>query len=92
MGLQLKSIIPTIYSEKVYEVLMLDKLSEDDVKRTIDSLKLSEDGIPMEMLTMEDYKEHTEWQEFDDAGHLFIDGGNANIAEEQIVRDILRGK
>ena len=90
--LQLKSIIPTIYSEKVYEVLMLDKLSEDDVKRTIDSLKLSEDGIPMEMLTMEDYKEHTEWQEFDEAGHLFIDGGNANIAEEQVVRDIVRGK
>ena len=44
------------------------------------------------MLTMEDYKEHTEWQEFDDAGHLIIDGGNANIAEEQVVRDFVRGK
>ena len=71
--LQLESIIPTIYSEKVYEALMLDRLSEDDIKRTIESLKLSKEGTPERMLTEEDYKEvknRTEWQRLDQEGNI----------------------
>lgn len=41
---------------------------------------------------MEDYKEHAEWQEFDESGLFIIDGDNANIAEEQVLRDIVRGE
>ena len=76
--LQLESIIPTIYSGKVYEALMLDRLSEDDIKRTIESLKLSNEGTPERMLTEEDYKEvkkRTEWQRVDQEGNIIIDSG-----------------
>lgn len=76
--LQLESIIPTIYSEKVYEALMLDRLSEDGIKRTIESLKLSKEGTPERMLTEEDYKEvknRTEWQRLDQEGNIIIDSG-----------------
>ena len=92
--IQLKSVIPTEYSAIVCESLMLEKLSDDDVRRTIESLRLTDDGTPQEVLTMEEYRQHTEWQEFDEAGNLVLDGGNAKfpIAEEQAVRDIVRGK
>jgi hypothetical protein len=59
--IQLKSIIPSRYSDKVYEALMLDRLSEDDVQRTIDSLDLKTEGTPQRMLTEEDYKAQTTW-------------------------------
>ena len=38
---------------------MLGKLSEDDMRRTIESLKLTDDGTPQEVLTMEEYRQHT---------------------------------
>ena len=92
--IQLKSVIPTEYSAIVCESLMLEKLSDDDVRRTIESLRLTDDGTLQEMLTMEEYRQHTEWQEFDEAGNLVLDGGNAKFpeSEEQAVRDIVRGK
>ena len=90
-AIQLESIIPTIYSDRVCEVLMLDKLSDEDVARTIDSLKLTTEGEPQHVLTIEDYKQHTEWQEFDKDGNFVIDGGTAPI-EEQVINDIIRGK
>ena len=74
--LQLESIIPTIYTGKVYDELMLDRLSIDDVKRTIDSLDLQVDGNLQRILSEEDYKQHTEWQEFDENGNLKIDAGS----------------
>lgn len=92
--IQLKSIHATDYSAIVCESLMLGKLSEDDMRRTIESLKLIDDGTPQEVLTIEEYRQHTEWQEFDEAGNLVLDGGHAKFpeAEEQAVRDIVRGK
>lgn len=91
-AIQLESIIPTIYSDKVCEVLMLDKLSDNDVERTIDSLKLTAKREPQRVLTIEDYKKHTAWQEFDKNGNLVLDGGGATPIEEQVIRDIVRGK
>jgi len=90
--LQLSSIIPTIYSGKVYDSLMLDRLSEDDVQRTIESLKLSPDGRPQDILTHEDYKKHSEWQKFDQSGNLILDGGNATfpVASDEDVRNLVR--
>lgn len=76
--LQLESIIPTDYSEKVNEALMLERLSEDDIKRTVESLWLSKEGTPERMLTEEEYKEfkrRTEWQELDRRGNIILDSG-----------------
>ena len=42
----LEDIIATNYVNQVSEALMLEHLSEEDVLRTIDSLKLSEKGEP----------------------------------------------
>lgn len=53
--LQLGSIIPTYYSEQVCESLMLDRLSQEDVERTIESLHLTSEGSEEKVLTEEDY-------------------------------------
>lgn len=53
--LQLGGIIPTYYSEQVCESLMLDKLSQEDIERTIDSLRLTSEGLKGKVLTEEDY-------------------------------------
>ena len=47
--------MPTVYSKMVDEALMLDKLSEEDIKRTLESLSLSEKGEPAEGITKEDF-------------------------------------
>lgn len=64
--IQLKSIIPTIYSYKVKEELMLDSLSEEELASTIDSLHLTTDGTSLEVLTKEDYDKNSalSWEEF----------------------------
>jgi len=92
LAIQLKSIIPTIYTDKVCEVLMLDKLSDEDIARTIDGIKLTPKGEPQRVLTMEDYKQHTEWQHLDNNGNLIVNGGGAAQSEEQAIRDIIIGK
>ena len=74
-NLQLDRLQPTEYAKVVSESLMLERLSEADIKRTIESLRLTKDGTPQSELTVEDYKQHTEWQEFDDNGNLKIDAG-----------------
>lgn len=63
--IQLSGIIPTDYSKQVNESLMLDRLSEEDMKRTIDSLRLTQKGTSQESLTQKEFKERTEWQEYE---------------------------
>lgn len=91
-AIQLKSIIPTIYSEQVSNALMLDRLSDEDVKRTIESLGLTTEGERQNIITEEDYKKHTEWQSFDKDGNLQLDNGNfsGSLSDEESVRDIVR--
>ena len=92
-AIQLNSIISTIYSDKVCEVLMLDRLSEDDIKRTIDSLQLTSEGTPQTMLTEEDYKAHTTWQV--DGEKLILPDGKTyggNPDEDMFLYDMARGK
>ena len=43
-AIRLSFLRSTDYSKKVKEALMLDQLSEEDVKRTVDSLCLKEKG------------------------------------------------
>ena len=57
--LQLCSIIPTIYVNQVNDALMLDKLSEEDMQRVIDSLCLSEEGTNQSTLTEEQFNQRT---------------------------------
>lgn len=77
--IQLKSVIPTIYSEKVCEALLLDKISDDDVNRIMDSLELTEEGKSVEILTKEDYDKHTKWQDYNDEGHDIITNGGLDL-------------
>lgn len=58
-AIQLKQLKPTDYTQIVYDALMLEKLSEEDIKRTIDSLALSDQGEPAEGITKEDYENNT---------------------------------
>ena len=90
--IQLKMIIPTIYSETLCRVLMLDKISEEDIKRAVDGMELKSEGSPMKMLKEDEYRKHTEWQKLDESGKLVLDDGNVILpeAEEQDVRDIVR--
>lgn len=54
-SIQLSSIIPTYYSEQVKDVLMLDRLPQEDIERTIDSLHLTSEGSADRVLTEEEY-------------------------------------
>lgn len=74
-SIQLSFIEATDYAEQVCTSLMLDRLSDEDVARTIDSLRLTAEGTPNEVLTQDDYKQRTEWQVFHEDGILSIDQG-----------------
>lgn len=63
----LKNIVPTAYCRIIKEELMLDYLSEKDITETIESLHLTKEGSPLEMLTKEEYdneKGALQWEEF----------------------------
>jgi hypothetical protein len=67
LAIQLKSIVPTFYADKVRKDLMLDYLTDKDMDRTIDSLHLTAEGTPMEVLTKEEYNNNKgalKWEEF----------------------------
>ena len=64
--IQIKDLQPTVYSKMVGEALMLDKLSEEDIKRTIESLALSEKGEPAEGITKEDFDASNFWTEYNE--------------------------
>lgn len=91
--IQLKRLLPTDYSMIVYDALMLEKLSEEDLLRTIDSLKLSKDGKPAEGITKEDYEANTTWHYDGDEERLTVPG---KIKEATSLPEdmpyILRGK
>lgn len=61
-AMRIDSIIPTIYSEQVSQVLMLDKIGEDDVTFVVDSLGLTEKGEEQRELTEEEFKIKTTYQ------------------------------
>lgn len=83
LSIQLKSIIPTIYSNQVNDALMLYKLSEEDIQRVVDSLRLSEEGTSQSTLTEDQFKKRTTLKIEDDKlvlpdGQKFgqdVDGG-----------------
>lgn len=91
--IQLKSIIPSRYSEIVYEALMLERLSDDDVQRTIDSLDLKKEGTPQPMLTEENYKAQTTWRV--EGETLFLPDGKRfgkDENDDMFLVDLAKGK
>lgn len=58
-GLQIKLLKPTEYTHIVCEALMLEKFTDDDIMRIIESLSLSDQGEPAEGITKEDYENNT---------------------------------
>lgn len=60
-SIRIDRLVPTKYSEQVNEELMLDKLSENDVKRVIDSLRLTAEGISHSELTEDDFNRKTNY-------------------------------
>ena len=94
--IQLKSIRPTIYAEKVCEALMLNRLSDDDVQRTLESLRLTLEGTPQEVLTQDDYKAATTWQYDEDEEKASAGGRYQAVRDAAAMSDdmtyLLRGK
>ena len=54
--IQLSELQPTEYAKMVCDSLMLERLSEEDINRTLDSLQLSRDGSRTELITAEEYR------------------------------------
>ncbi len=76
---QLKLLKPTEYSKMVSDALMLEKLTNDDLKRTIESLALSDEGEPAKGITEEDYEASNAWH---------YDEGEAKITIGKNIKDI----
>lgn len=91
--LQLGGLIPTKYSEQVNEALMLDCLSGDDLKRAVESLRLTTKGEATEMLTKEEFDSRTTFKV--EGETLVLPGGKVygkDEDEEQFLFDVARGK
>ena len=71
--IQIKSITATEYASQVAMDLMLNKLSEDDVKRTIESLQLTAKGKPLKVLSPEKLEKATTFG-FKDNGLVLPEG------------------
>lgn len=74
-SIQLSFLKATNYSKHVSEELMLDRISAEDVKRTIDSLKLSPEGVKQSILTEETYTNDNSWHTVDENGNIILDAG-----------------
>lgn len=91
--IQLYNIIPTDYCDFVSEDLMLDAISEEDVKMVIDSLHLTTDGTPQKELTEEQFKQRTTFEVKGEK--LILPGGKTyggDPDEDMFLYDMARGK
>ena len=84
--IQIKLLKPTEYAKMVYDALMLEKLSDDDIKRTLESLMLSDEGEPAEGITKEDYEAATMWHYDEKEEGMFVGSHPEDVAV------MLRGK
>ena len=65
-GLQIKLLKPTAYTKTVYDALMLEKISDEDIRIITDSLAISDQGEPARGITEEDYDANTQWEEYNE--------------------------
>lgn len=92
--ISLNYLLPTDYAKQVYSRLMLEKLSDKTLWDTINSLHLTPKGVPLEVLTKEQYDSDIT-SLYDENGNLHIDGGNAKKIDDdeaQFLYDLYRGK
>ena len=80
-NIQLNVLKPTNYAHMVYEVLMLDRLSDDDVKRTLESLGISEKGEKAEGITKDDFEERTSI-DYDEVNEGLFFGKEASFPDD----------
>ena len=80
-NIQLKVLKPTSYAHMVYEVLMLDRLSDDDVKRTFEGLGISEKGEKAEGITKDDFEERTSI-DYDEVNEGLFFGKEASFPDD----------
>lgn len=78
-GIQIKMLKPTRYTGMVCDALMLEKLSEEDIKRTLESLAISDEGEPAAGITQEDYRNNTEWEYIDEEEGVIIPNGKKSL-------------
>lgn len=91
--LQLDSIIPTTYSNEVCDALVLERISDEDVKRTIESLCLTCEGKAQQQLTEDEFKEMTTYKV--EGTKLILPGGKkygGDPDESAFLYDLARGK
>ena len=72
----LGSLQATDYAKTVNDTLMLDKLTKEDIQRVIDSLWLKNEGKKPDRVTIEEYRDSTEWAVVDENGHRGINAGD----------------
>lgn len=92
--IQVKLLKPTNYTQMVYDALMLEKLSDEDIKRTIESLALSDQGEPAEGITKEDYENNTGMY-YDETNHGLVLGRKSDkdvATSPEDMTHVLRGK
>lgn len=53
--------VATSYTKFVCDALMLEKISDEDIKRVVGSLKLSAKGKPLDILTKDEYDSTSKW-------------------------------
>lgn len=91
--IQLDNIIATFYSDKVSEELMLDRLSDSDIRIVTESLGLTEKGTPQAELTEDEFKNRTTFAV--DGDILVLPGGRrygGEPDEDMFLHDLARGK
>lgn len=82
-GLQIKFLKPTAYTRTICEALLLEKISDEDVRIIVDSLAISDQGEPARGITEEDYDANTQWEEYngEDEGLIVHQGRRKNIQD-----------
>ena len=82
----------------VYDALMLEKLSDDDIKRTIESLAISEEGEPAEGITKEEFEASNTWFEYNEEQQSLTERHGKRLALKDVATSpedmthTLRGK
>ena len=93
--IQVKFLMPTTYAKMVCAALMLERLSDEDIMRTLESLQFSDKGKPAEGITKESYEADNSWY-YDEEKRGIIVGQKKPLKEIESLPDdithLTRGK
>jgi len=86
-GIQIKRLTPTKYTKTVCDALMLEKLSDDDIKRTIESLAISDEGEPAKGLTEEEFVASNSWEYVESEEGINVGGRYKSVRDTAILSE-----